>query len=216
MRVLLADDHALFRAGLAALLEAWNVEIVGEAATGTAAVAAADTLGPDVVFMDLNMPDGGLAATRTIKALHPDVRVVILTVSDDENDLFDAVRSGAEGYLIKNLSQEEFAQALERLQRGEPVLPPRLGTRLLEEFARLGNRDAEGGGRYSLTPRERDVLEHAAKGAANKAIADALGVSEHTIHFHMKNIFSKLHVSNRAQVVAWAAENGYSVRIPKV
>ncbi|MBI2166240.1 MAG: response regulator transcription factor [Chloroflexi bacterium] len=209
MKVLLVDDHALFRVGLATLLKAWGLEVVGQAGNGKEAIERARELRPDLIFMDINMPaPSGLEATRAIKAELPDIKVVILTVSDDEQDLFEAIKSGAEGYLLKNLKEDEFADLVSRVARGEPVMSPGLAKKLLQEFARLrqekhGPQEAAG-----LTERERDLLEHLARGATNKEIAGALYISENTVNYHMKNILSKLHLRNRAQVVAWAVEHG--------
>lgn len=213
-RVLLVDDHALFRAGLATLLRAWGVEVIGEAADGLEAVVAVRNLQPDLVFMDIRMTEmNGLEATRAIKAEWPAVRVVIITVSDDERDLFEAVKSGAEGYLLKDLTEDEFAKFVEQMRRGEPVISPRLARSLLTEFTRLGDGEADGEDRSSnepgLTARERDVLSAVARGATSREAGRMLGISENTVNFHLKNIFSKLHLRNRAQVVAWAMEHGY-------
>lgn len=214
MRVLLVDDHALFRAGLASLLRAWGFEIAGEAADGVAAINGVRDTEPDIVFMDIRMPVmNGLEATRAIKAEWPAVRVVIFTVSDDERDLFDAVKSGAEGYLLKDLSEEEFGKFVEQVRRGEPVISPRLARSLLSEFTRVRESDdgasAVDSHEAGLTPREREVLSEVARGATSREAARTLRISENTVNFHMKNIFNKLHLRNRAQVVAWALEHGY-------
>jgi len=208
MKVLLADDHALFRAGLATLLDAWGLEVVGQAGDGNEAVAKARELHPDVIFMDINMPNSnGLEATRAIVAEFPDIRVVILTVSEDENYLFEAIKSGAVGYLLKNLREQEFADLVHALERGEPVMSPGLAKKLLSEFARIKNQpDVEAGS--GLTNREQEVLEELAKGKTNREISTALYISENTVNYHMKNILSKLHLKNRSQVIAWAIENG--------
>src|SRR3990172_5781164 len=127
MRVLLADDHALFRAGIASLLKAWGLEVVAQAGEGDEATLLARQLRPDLIFMDIKMPHrNGLEATRAIKAEMPDIKVVMLTVSDDEADLFEAIKSGAEGYLLKNLREGEFAELLARLGQGEPIISPPL------------------------------------------------------------------------------------------
>ncbi len=209
MRVLLVDDHALFRAGLATLLKAWGLQVVAQAGNGEEAIAKAREFHPDLIFMDINMPSpNGLEATRVIKAESPDTKIVILTVSDDEQDLFEAIKSGAEGYLLKNLREEEFADLVRRIDRGEPVMSPILAKKLLQEFARMKKGkhylEAEAG----LTTREHEVLEELAHGSTNKEIASALYISENTVNYHMKNILSKLHLSNRTQVVAWAMEHG--------
>jgi DNA-binding NarL/FixJ family response regulator len=211
MRVLLVDDHALFRAGLAGLLRVWGLEVVGQASSGQEAIARADELQPDLIFMDVNMPGAnGIDATRAIKAAHPEVKVVVLTVSDQEQDLFEAIKSGAEGYLLKNVREEEFADLVGRITRGEPVMSPALARKLLAEFARL----KQAGGRTDvetmLTEREVEVLEQVSHGLTNKEIGAALYISENTVNYHMKNMLGKLHLRNRAQVVAWALEHGFT------
>ncbi len=218
MRVLLADDHALFRAGLASLLNAWGHQIVGQAGNGAEAVAKARDLHPDLVFMDVNMPvQNGLEATRAIKTQFPDIRVVILTVSDDERDLFEAIKSGAEGYLLKNLREEEFSDLMTRVAHNEPVISPPLAKKLLSEFARLkggpDEREQAKEEETGLTDREREVLDLVAGGATSKETAKALYISENTVNYHMKNILSKLHLHNRAQVVAWAIRHGFTPRV---
>lgn len=213
MKVLLVDDHALFRAGLSSLLKAWGMEVLGEAADGNEAIQAARELHPDLVLMDISMPVmNGLEATRAIKAESPDVKVVILTMSDDEQDLFEAIKSGAEGYLLKNLSGEQFADLFKRIADGEPVTSPGLATKLLREFARLRDEKPKSEGHTMVTDREREVLEALAKGTTNKEIGALLFISENTVNYHMKNILAKLHLRNRAQVVAWAIEHGLSPR----
>lgn len=214
MRILLADDHALFRAGLANLLKAWGFQVVGEAGDGKQAIAKTRELRPDVVFMDIKMPiANGLEATRAIKAEFPDTKVVILTVSDEEQDLFEAIKSGAEGYLLKNLQEEEFAELVSRLSRGEPTMSPGLARKLLHEFARLKSAHRGPGTDSELTDREREVLELVASGATNKKIAATLYISENTVNYHMKNILTKLHLRNRAEVVAWALQHGFTPRM---
>ncbi|MBI4215881.1 MAG: response regulator transcription factor [Chloroflexi bacterium] len=211
MKVLLADDHALFRAGLASLLTAWGLKVVGQASNGNEVIAKARELQPDLVFMDINMPrPNGLEATRAIKAQFPEMKVIILTVSDDDQDLFEAIKSGAEGYLLKNLREEEFADLVSRVDRGEPILSPGLAKKLLQEFSRLkGEKQLSEAGAW-LTEREREVLEQIARGATNKEIAAKLFISENTVNYHMKNILSKLHLRNRAEVVGWAIQHGFS------
>jgi DNA-binding NarL/FixJ family response regulator len=215
VRVLLVDDHALFRAGLASLLRAWGLEVVGHAADGDQAIALTRRLRPDLVFMDVNMPNrSGLEATRAIKAESPDVQVVILTVSDDEQDLFEAIKAGAEGYLLKNLDEQAFEDLVGQLGRGEPVMSPGLAKKLLREFARLKEGARRPDEEAGLTERECAVLEHLARGATNREIGVALVISENTVNFHVKNILGKLHMRNRAEVVAWAVEHGLVHRQP--
>lgn len=216
MRVMLVDDHALFRAGLASLLRAWGLQVVGEAGSGGEAISKATELTPDLVFMDINMPGlNGLEATRALKAQMPETKVIILTVSDDEKDLFEAIKSGAEGYLLKNLREEEFAELVRRIEKGEPVMSPGLAKRILQEFVSLSGGRGQPEGETGVTQREQEVLEQVAQGAANKEIAAALFISENTVNYHMKNILSKLHLKNRAQVVAWAVERGFAYRAPR-
>ena len=209
MRVLLVDDHALFRAGLSSMLNAWGWEVVAQAGDGAEAISMVQEFQPDVVFMDINMPGtNGIQATRAIKSEFPDTKVVILTVSDDDKDLFEAVKSGAEGYLLKSLRESDFEDLVERLGRGEPVMSPSLARKLMEEFTRLSEGRRPTGEEAGLTAREREVLEQVSHGATNKEVAAALFISENTVSYHMKNILSKLHLRNRSQVVAWAAEHG--------
>jgi DNA-binding NarL/FixJ family response regulator len=206
MRVLIADDHALFRDSLKSLLAARGVEVVGEASDGREAVELAWELKPEVVLMDLRMPGvGGLEATRRLAAELPEVKVVVLTASDDDQDLFEAVKSGARGYLLKDLSGERLFEYLEAVGRGEPAITPRLARKLLEELARPTQQAREDGARTALTDREREILRLLVDGVtSNRNLADALGVSENTVKFHVRNVLDKLHLHNRAQVVAYA------------
>lgn len=209
MRVLIADDHALFRDGLRSLLEARGVEIVGEARNGLEAVELARDQRPDVVLMDLTMPEmNGLAATRLISAEVPEVKVVVLTASEDDSDLFDAIKSGAQGYLFKNLESSEFFILLEGVARGEPALTAGLARKLLGEFANPApSRPPQGP--ETLTEREREVLELLVKGVtSNRDLAERLSVSENTVKYHLRNILDKLHLQNRAQVVGYALRHG--------
>ncbi|MBC8280334.1 MAG: response regulator transcription factor [Chloroflexi bacterium] len=210
MKVLLVDDHALFRAGLATLLQAWGLEVIGEANNGQEAIIKAHQLMPDLILMDIEMPlMNGLEATRAIKSECPDIKVVVLTVSDDENDLFEAIKSGAEGYLLKNLREEEFAEFVGRIINDEPVMSPSLARKLLREFSRLKEEKTRRELDDTLTEREQEVLEQLAGGSSNKDIAAALVISGNTVNFHVKNILSKLHLKNRGQVTAWAIAHGY-------
>jgi DNA-binding NarL/FixJ family response regulator len=211
-RVLLADDHPLFRDGVASLLATRQYTVVGQAGTGLEAVRLAAELRPDLILMDIRMPGlNGLAATRLIKARQPEVRIVILTVSEDDADLFDAIKSGAAGFLPKSLEAEPFFALLEAVMRGEAGLTPELANRILREFARPSAERpplaAEPAG-DDLTPREREVLALVGQGATNLEIGARLVVSENTVKFHMKNILQKLHARNRAEVVAFALRSG--------
>jgi len=211
VRVLLADDHALFRAGIASLLRAWGMDVVGQAADGVEAIELTRRLEPELVLMDVGMsPCNGLEATRVIKTELPDVKVIIVTVSEDDQDLFEAVKSGAEGYLLKGMSEEELSSTLEKISAGEPALSPGLAARILDEFARMAR---EGTGKSAgpegeLTDREREVLRLVVDGATNREIGSQLFISENTVSFHMKNILAKLHLKNRAQAAAFAIRAG--------
>lgn len=207
MRVLLADDHALFRAGIASLLEAWGHEVVGQAGDGNEAVTLARALQPDLVLMDVSMPNcNGIEATRLISAAMPAVKIVMVTVSDDDRDLFEAIQSGASGYLLKDMSDDQFGQTLEAIEAGEPVLSSGLASRILDEFVRRSGEEPQD--RPELTERELDVLRLIVGGSTNREIAAHLGISENTVNFHVKNILAKLHLKNRAQATAYAIREG--------
>ncbi len=210
MRVLIADDHPLFRDGLRSLLEARGIEVVGEAEDGRAAFDLAQKTHPDVVLMDLAMPEvNGLTATRLISAELPEVKVVILTASEDDANLFEAIKSGAQGFLLKNLASDQFFNLLEGVARGEPALTPGLARKLLDEFARPPSTVRPAAAPDQLTEREREVLALLVQGVtSNRELAERLVVSENTVKYHLRNILDKLHVQNRAQVVSYALRHG--------
>ncbi|MDP6452842.1 MAG: response regulator transcription factor [SAR202 cluster bacterium] len=208
MRVMLVDDRSLMRDGVASLLRSQGHEVAGEASNGQEALDMVAEVNPDLILMDIRMPVmGGLEATRAIKARYPDTKIVMLTVSDDENDLFESVKSGAHGYLLKDLEAAEFFEALDAIQRGEGVVPTRLAGNLLKEFRDQAARVVQGSEEDILSAREHDVLNQVAQGLTNKEVADQLFISENTVKYHMKNILDKLHLRNRAQVIAWAARH---------
>ena len=209
MNILIADDHALFRDSLRSLLEAHGMTIVGEAKNGREAVELTRRLKTAVVLMDLSMPEmDGLAATRLISADQPEVKVVVLTASDEDAKLFEAIKSGAQGYLLKNLESGEFFSLLEGINRGEPALTPALARKLLQEFARPSANQAQRHDPDALTERELEVLELLVQGiTSNRKLARHLGVSENTVKFLVRNILDKLHLHNRAQVVSYAIRN---------
>ena len=211
MRVLIADDHGLFRDGMRSLLEARGIDVVGEARNGREAVELARRLRPDVVLMDLSMPEmTGLEATRALSAESPDLKVVVVTASEDDADLFEAIKSGAQGYIFKNLESGQFFGLLEGVTRGEPALTPGLARKLLSEFARPGPAPApRDQAPEGLTTREREVLELLVQGVtSNHDLAERLVVSENTVKYHLRNILDKLHLQNRAQVIAYAVRHG--------
>lgn len=219
LRIVLVDDHTLFRAGLKELLVRRGFEIAGEAGDGADAIACVRAVQPDLVLMDLRMPGmDGLEATRFLKAEFPYLPVVVLTASEDDADLFEAVKAGAQGYLLKSLDFDSAVTLVEGAARGEAALTPQLAAKILAEFARLVNASRPDDRRAAsaepatsaiepLTIREREVLELLVAGATNKEIAQTLVVSENTVKYHLKNILQKLHLHNRAQVVAYALQH---------
>lgn len=209
MRVLIADDHALFRDGLRSLLEAQGITVVAEARDGREAVDLARIHRPDVVLMDLAMPEmGGLDTTRLLTAELPEIAVVVLTASEDDADLFEAIKSGAQGFLPKDLEARRFFELLDGVTRGEPALTPALARKLLGAFARPAP-EPPARAVDTLTERERAVLELLVQGVtSNRELAQRLFVSENTVKYHLRNILDKLHVQNRAQVIAFAVRHG--------
>ena len=226
MKVLIADDNRLMLQGLQTLLEVNGIEVAGQAKDGFEAVALARQLKPDVILMDIRMPGwDGLEATRLIKAEMPEARIVILTTSTEDQDLFEAVKSGACGYLNKSMDIERLVEAINQAQQGIPPFSPGLATKLLNEFARLNK--SEGGAVSGpppesketktigeLTPRQREVLTLAAQGLSYKEIGTRLGLSPHTVRYHMVEIMQQLHLQNRAQVLAYAGQLGWKANPP--
>ena len=209
MRVLVADDHSLFRDGIISLLEAAGFEVVGQVGDGQAAVEAVLRLRPDLVLMDITMPRmSGLEALRAIKRMSPETQVVMLTVSDDDADLFEAIKSGASGYLLKSLNAEEFLTMLDGLQRGEAAMTRKTTARLIQGLTSSPSRSQQSGPAPRLTKREIELLRLVAEGMSNKAIAHALSVSENTVKYHMKNILQKLDAQNRTEAVTHAIRAG--------
>ena len=230
MRVLLADDHRLLLEGLENLLDAHGIQVVGMARDGTEAVEMARSLKPEVILMDIRMPDcDGLAATRQIMAEMPETKIVMLTTSTDEEDLFEAVKSGACGYLLKSMDADELVEALNQARQGIPPFSPGLATRLLKEFARLAkpttvvkDTDQEDAAREEaareevveekpvdkLSVRQHQVLALVARGLTYKEVGNLLGLSPRTVKYHMAEIMAQLHLEHRAQVLAYAGQIG--------
>jgi DNA-binding NarL/FixJ family response regulator len=207
MRTLLVDDHALFRDGVASLLLAWGHEVVGQASDGAEAIEMADETSPEVVLMDVRMPNvSGLEATAQIKQKHPEIAIVMLTVSEEEADLFRAIKAGAQGYLLKNLEAPQLRSMLEGVARGEPAITPATAARIIDEFLRTPGVSQQTSQR--LTDRELEVLKLVTVGLRNREIAVELGISENTVKFHLKNIVEKLHAQNRAELSARAVREG--------
>ena len=206
VRVLVVDDHPVFRDGLRALLaSAAGVEIAGEAATGQDAVDAAAALQPDVVLMDLHLPGlNGIEATRAIVAASPHIAILILTMLEDDDSVFAAMRAGARGYLLKGAAQDEILRAIEAVASGEAIFGPVIAARVIEYFS--ARRPPEPF--PDLTDREREVLELIAQGASNPEIARHFVLSPKTVRNHVSNIFTKLQVADRAHAIVRAREAG--------
>ena len=212
-RLLLVDDHALFREGLAGLFAyQQDFTVVGEAEDADAAVAQAEALRPDLVLMDVDLPgEDGASATRRIKTALPETTIVRLTAYDDTDRLLEAVKAGAQGYLLKNIRSAELLDQLRGLAAGEAPISRRMATRMLEEFRRgheqQESQSAELEG--ELTARELEVLELVAARLQNKEIAARLVISEHTVKNHLKNILAKLHLRSRRQAAAYGLARGW-------
>jgi DNA-binding NarL/FixJ family response regulator len=208
LRVLVADDHPLFRDGLrSALASHGDAEVVGEAATGDAAITSALELQPDVVVMDLQMPGAnGIEATRRIIEASPHIGVLVLTMFEDDDSVFAAMRAGARGYLLKGAGQDEIARAVRAVAAGEAVFGPAVAQRLMDFFASQPSGPPPAF--PDLTEREREILELVAQGESNQSIARRLFLSQKTVRNHVSNIFTKLHVADRAQAIVRAREAG--------
>src|SRR5215472_8702833 len=209
IRVLIADDHPLFRDGLRTLLNSVpETEAVGEVATGDEAIAQAATLQPDVILMDLHMPGlNGIEATRSILHTSPHIGILVLTMFEDDDSVFAAMRAGARGYLLKGADQVEIARALTVVSHGEAIFSPAIANRLTHYFATLGKISLPQAF-PELTEREREVLALIARGCNNAEIAGRLVLSQKTVRNHVSNIFSKLQVADRAQAIIRAREVG--------
>jgi DNA-binding NarL/FixJ family response regulator len=217
IRVLLADDHRHAREGMRAIVSSLpEFVITGEASSGEEALRLAGELLPDMILMDINMPGmGGLEAVKEIKSAYPAVKIIMVTVSDDVSHLFEALKKGAQGYLLKNLNPSAWRDYLRAVAFDETPLNPELAMSILREFAdrKVGatpalpakERPQDGSG---LTPRERDILQEVARGQKNREVALTLGLSEHTVKNHLKNILQKLHLDNRVQLTRYAFEQG--------
>jgi DNA-binding NarL/FixJ family response regulator len=208
IRVLVVDDHALFRRGLQMVLGAESdVEVVGEASDGAEALKVASETLPDIVLMDVRMPRrGGIDATTAIKDAVPSAKIIMLTISDEEADLYDAIKAGAMGYLLKEISIEEVATAVRAVYNGQSLISPSMASKLLNEFATMVRKDDE---RQQvptprLTDREMEVLKLVAKGLNNRDIAKKLFISENTVKNHIRNILEKLQLHSRMEAVVYA------------
>ncbi|HEX8002596.1 MAG TPA: response regulator transcription factor [Mycobacteriales bacterium] len=208
IRVLVVDDHALFRRGLQMVLEQEDdIEVVGEAGDGAEAVERAADAMPDIVLMDVRMPKrGGIDACTAIKDAVPSAKIIMLTISDEEADLYDAIKAGASGYLLKEISIEEVAAAIRAVNEGQSLISPSMASKLLTEFASMIKRtdDRQQVPTPRLTDREMEVLKLVAKGLNNRDIAKQLFISENTVKNHIRNILEKLQLHSRMEAVVYA------------
>ena len=205
MRILLVDDHALFRDGMASLLGAWGHEVVGQASNGEEAIALCASLKPDLVLLDVRMPVlGGVETARRMKAANDKTSIVMLTASEDEDDLFRAIEAGAQGYLLKDLEAPQLRVMLDAVQRGEAAMTPATAARILKRFVH----QADHARHDALTDREMQVLRLVTEGLRNREIATRLEISENTVKYHLKNILEKLHAESRAELVGRAMREG--------
>jgi two-component system NarL family response regulator len=208
IRVLLVDDHALFRRGLLLVLESEDgIEVVGEAEDGEEAVRKAEELAPDVVLMDVRMPRvSGIEATQRLAESLPTTRIIVLTVSDEEDDLYEAIKAGATGYLLKEISIEEVADAVRAVMQGQTLISPSMASKLIAEFANLSKVASQRSSVPAprLTDRELDVLRLVAQGLTNREVAEQLYIAENTVKNHVRNILEKLHLHSRMEAVLYA------------
>ncbi len=213
MNILLVDDHALFRESLQNLLTLHGYQVVGTAGDGLEALEKARRLHPDLILMDIEMPGcDGLTATRLIKAEMPDTKIVMLTVAQQDEDLFESLKSGASGYLLKSSRASQLLNHLEQLAEGQAAFSPGLAEKILHEFARMGRQleshSAQSEAAAGLTDRQREILTLIAQGMTYESVGKTLDLTERTIRYHMAEILQRLHLENRSQVIAYAARIG--------
>jgi DNA-binding NarL/FixJ family response regulator len=209
MRILIVEDHPMFRDGLFKMLETVEgFEVVGEAASGEEAVELAEQLKPNIILMDINLPKlSGIEATKRIVQTIPDIGILILTMYDDDSSVFSAMRAGARGYLLKEANRNEIVRAIQAVSEGEAIFSPAIARRMMFYFEakmKVTNIDVF----PQLTEREREVLDHIAKGKNNAEIANSLGLNQKTVRNHVSNILSKLQASDRAHAIIMAREAG--------
>lgn len=211
IRVLLVDDHLLFRKGIASFLNGQpDIKVVAEAANGMEALNKMQEYNPDLVLMDVHMPGmSGIEAVRIIKKDFPQCIVVMFSVSEDDEDLFQAIKNGAQGYLLKNMEPDELLKQIRGLRKGEAALSPLMASKILKEFAELTHRPVKHCSvTDSLTSREKEVLSLVAQGITNREIASRLAITENTVKNHLCNIMEKLHLENRVQLATFAMREG--------
>jgi len=213
IRILLVDDHTLFREGMKALLgRQESIEVIGEAGTGAEGVEKTLELSPDVVLMDLNLPDmTGVDALKKILEQRPETKLLILTVSEDDEDLFAAVRAGAMGYLLKNVESDRLVSSVHQVARGEATVSAALTDRIFAEFRSMSSglkSQSKAAPKELLSNREREILLHISQGESNKQMASMLNIAESTVKIHVQNILRKLNLSSRVQAAVFAIEQG--------
>jgi two-component system NarL family response regulator len=210
MKILVVDDHAIFRKGLVGLLKPEpDLEIVGEAGSVREAVEQALRLRPDLILLDFSLPDGtGLDAMQPILAKLPGGKIVFLTIQDADDVLFDAIRKGAKGYILKSVPVSELLASLKALELGEPAISRHMTARIIEEFAKTDKPSGAAAELSQLSRREREILHELASGATNCEIADRMTLSENTVKHHVHNIFKKLELENRHQAIRFAQRHG--------
>ena len=211
IRVLLVDDHTLFRSGIKSLLQRnEDFEVVGEAGDGLEGIKRVRSLRPDVALIDLHMSGvSGLEAVKVLTEEMPEVRLLMLTVSEDAQDLLDALRAGACGYLLKNIEADVLTDAIRLAANGESVVSPQMTAKLIEGVRNPPRSEPASPERERFSPRERDILASLAHGDSNKEIARKLELAESTVKIHVQNIFKKLHMTSRVQVALYAVEHGF-------
>jgi len=209
MKIVIVDDHVLFREGLASIIRSEpDIEIAGMAGSVQEAVDLSDAVQPEIILMDFSLPDGnGADATRLILSQHPKCKIVFLTMSEEDEDLFEAIRSGAKGYLLKNMQPQKLVVALRSVQKGESALSRSMTLRLMDELSHSKKTDYPP--ETTLTHREMDVLRALASGMSNQEIAKHLVISENTVKFHVHSILGKLGLNDRKEVANYAREHGF-------
>jgi two-component system NarL family response regulator len=209
IRVVIADDHVLYRRGLQTVVtQEEDIEIIGEASDGQEAIDRTVEMLPDVVLMDVRMPRvSGIEACAAIKSQVPSTKIIMLTMSDEESDLYEAVKAGANGYLLKDVPGEEIAAGIKAVMGGDSLISPSMASKLLAEFAQMSRKSPDRPatvGAPRLTERELEVLSRVAEGMSNREIADVLEISENTVKNHVRNILEKLHLHSRMEAVLYA------------
>ena len=211
IRIVIADDHRLFREGLRQICETLgDFMVLGEAENGHEAVKLVQKFVPDVVLMDVNMPElNGVQATAAIQKTHPSVKILILTMHNQDHYVFEAINAGAKGYILKDVSAQELIDAIQKVHQGESILSSEMTTKLIDEFRRLSHNE-EARSKNKLTPLEMNILQHVATGIDNRNIAEKLNISQKTVANRLSEIFDKLHVQNRTQAALIALKKGWA------